>query len=81
LLSYGGADQNIKIEISLRRLMPNLKKHYELKKCLGISILVTKKDYLFASKFAALTSRRILAIFYYIWSRLKIISLLFDSQN
>lgn len=61
--------------------MPNLKEHYELKKYLGISILVTKRDYLFASKFAALTSRRILAIFYYIWSRLKIISLLFDSQN
>lgn len=57
LLSYGDADHNIKVEISTRKLMPHLKDCYELKEYLGISMLTAKKEYLFASKLAALTSR------------------------
>ena len=57
LLSYGDADHNIKTEINIRVLMPDIKQHYELKEYLGISMLVGKKDYLFASKLAALTLR------------------------
>lgn len=57
LLSYGDVDHNIKIEISVRILMPDMKAHYDIKEYLGISMLVGKKDYLFASKLAALTSR------------------------
>lgn len=57
LLSYGDADHNIKVEINIRMLMPDIKDHYEIKEYLGISMLVGKKDYLFASKLAALTLR------------------------
>lgn len=57
LLSYGDADHNIKTEISIRILVPEIKRHYEIKEYLGISMLAGKKDYLFASKLAALTSR------------------------
>lgn len=57
LLSYGDADHNIKVEVSTRILMPDIKERYEVKKYLGISMLVGKKDYLFASKLAALTLR------------------------
>lgn len=57
LLSYGDADHNIKVEVNIRMLTPNLKEHYELKEYLGISMLVGGKDYLFSSKLAALTSR------------------------
>ncbi len=57
LLSYGDADHNIKVEVNIRMLMPNLKEHYEMKEHLGISMLVGKKDYLFGSKLAALTLR------------------------
>ena len=57
LLSYGDADHNIKVEVNIRMLMPNLKEHYDLKEYLGISMLVGKKDYLFGSKLAALTLR------------------------
>ncbi|MEK7664731.1 MAG: nucleotidyl transferase AbiEii/AbiGii toxin family protein [Patescibacteria group bacterium] len=57
LLSYGDADHNIKVEINIRILMPNLKENYELKEYLGISMLAAKKDYLFASKLIALTLR------------------------
>ena len=57
LLSYGDADHNIKVEVNVRMLMPNLKEHYELKEYLGISMLIGKKDYLFASKLSALTLR------------------------
>ena len=57
LLSYGDTDHNIKIEISTRGLMPHIKDYYELKEYLGISMLVGKKEYLFAKKLAALTSR------------------------
>jgi len=69
LLSYGDADHNIKVEINVRMLMPNLKEHYELKEYLGISMLAAKKDYLFGSKLAALTLRGETAVrdIYDIW--------------
>ncbi|HNY35769.1 MAG TPA: nucleotidyl transferase AbiEii/AbiGii toxin family protein [Candidatus Pacearchaeota archaeon] len=57
LLSYGEADLNIKIEINTRRLIENVKDKYELKEYLGISMLVAKKEYLFAGKLSALTLR------------------------
>ena len=69
LLSYGDADHNIKIEVNVRILMPDMKEHYEIKEYLGISMLAGKKAYLFASKLAALTDRRLLAMrdIYDIW--------------
>ncbi|HEY4483115.1 MAG TPA: nucleotidyl transferase AbiEii/AbiGii toxin family protein [Candidatus Paceibacterota bacterium] len=57
LLSYGDTDHNVKVEVSVRILVPDIREHYEIKEYLGISMLVGKKDYLFASKLAALTSR------------------------
>jgi len=57
LLSYGETDFNIKIEINTRQLVNNIKEKYELKEYLGISMLVAKKDYLFAGKLSALTLR------------------------
>lgn len=69
LLSYGDTDHNIKVEVSVRILMPDIREHYEIKEYLGISMLAAKKDYLFASKLAALTNRRLLAMrdVYDIW--------------
>src|SRR3989338_683423 len=69
LLSYGDADHNVKVEVNVRILMPDIKEHYEMKEYLGISMLAGKKDYLFASKLSALTSRRLLAMrdIYDIW--------------
>jgi predicted nucleotidyltransferase component of viral defense system len=69
LLSYGDADHNVKVEVNVRILMPDIKEHYELKEYLGISMLAGKKDYLFASKLAALTDRRLLAMrdIYDVW--------------
>jgi predicted nucleotidyltransferase component of viral defense system len=57
LLSYGSQDHNIKIEINLRQITNNIREQYELKKYLGISILVAKQEYLFAGKLSALTLR------------------------
>ena len=57
LLSYGDADHNIKIEISKRVLVPNVKQHYEFKEFLGMAMLAAKKEYLFASKLMALSER------------------------
>jgi len=57
LLSYGGEDQNIKVEINVREPIEGPRNHYELKEYLGISMFVAKKDYLFASKLSALTLR------------------------
>ncbi|MCX6714164.1 MAG: nucleotidyl transferase AbiEii/AbiGii toxin family protein [Candidatus Vogelbacteria bacterium] len=57
LLSYGDDDHNIKVEINIRQLVANIQDYYELKEYLGISMLVAKPDYLFASKLSALTSR------------------------
>jgi len=69
LLSYGDADHNVKIEVNVRILMPYIKEHYEVKGYLGISMLVGSKDYLFASKLAALTTRNETAMrdIYDIW--------------
>ncbi len=69
LLSYDDADDNIKVEVNIRMLMPNLKECYELKDYLGISMLVGKKDYLFASKLSALSLRNETAMrdIYDIW--------------
>ena len=70
LLSYGDADHNVKVEANARILMPDIKEHYEVKEYLGISMLAGKKDYLFASKLAALTTRSETAMrdIYDIWS-------------
>lgn len=57
LLSYGDADHNVKFEVNIRMHIPGIKDHFELKEHLGISMLVGKKPYLFASKLAALTLR------------------------
>lgn len=57
LLSYGDADHNIKIEISTRDILPNLRECFEAKEHLGIGMLTAKKDYLFAGKLAALVLR------------------------
>jgi predicted nucleotidyltransferase component of viral defense system len=57
LLSYGDDDHNVKVEISIRKPAENLQDRYELKEYLGISMFAAKKDYLFASKLAALTLR------------------------
>ncbi len=69
LLSYGDADHNIKFEINIRLLAPDIKVHYEIKKYIGISMLVGKKDYLFAGKLAALTARSEIAMrdIYDVW--------------
>ena len=62
LLSYGDDDHNIKIEISTRDLIPNLKDFYILKEYLGISMLVAKREYLFAGKLSALILRSDMAM-------------------
>ena len=80
LFSCGATDHNVKVEVNarlaeaygvarVRILMPDIKEHYEVKEYLGISMLAGKKDYLFASKLSALTSRRLLATrdIYDIW--------------
>lgn len=69
LLSYGDEDHNIKVEINTRKLVENIFNHYEIREYLGISILVGKKDYLFASKLSALTLRKKVAMrdIYYIY--------------
>ena len=68
-LSYGQNNHNIKVEVSVRMLIPDIRNHYELKEHLGISMFVAKKPYLFASKLAALTSRSLTAMrdIYDIW--------------
>lgn len=68
-LSYGEDDHNIKVEVSIRTLVPNIKEHYELKEYLGISMFIGKKPYLFASKLSALTLRSRIAMrdVYDIW--------------
>src|SRR3989344_69244 len=71
LRKYGDIkdDYIIKIEANMRIFVPDIKEHYEVKEYLGISMLVGSKDYLFASKLAALTNRRLLAMrdIYDIW--------------
>ena len=62
LLFYGDDDHNIKTEINVRKLVENIQNYYEIKEYLGISMLVAKKDYLFASKLLALTLRNEVAM-------------------
>lgn len=57
LLSYGDADHNIKFEVNIRSLLPDIKLYYELKEYLGISMLAARIDYLFVGKLFALTNR------------------------
>lgn len=57
LLSYGRDDHNVKIEVNTRMYVSTIQNNFELKEYLGISMLVGKKPYLFASKLAALTLR------------------------
>jgi predicted nucleotidyltransferase component of viral defense system len=68
-LSYGDADHNIKIEINTRMILSNIKERFKIKEYLGISMLVARKDYLFAGKLAALTLRSEMAArdIYDIW--------------
>ncbi len=62
VLSYGDEDHNIKVEINTRELIPAIRDHYEIREHLGTAMLVATKDYLFASKLAALTLRNELAM-------------------
>jgi predicted nucleotidyltransferase component of viral defense system len=57
LLSYGDEEHNIKVEINMRKLAADIRKRYELKEYLGISLLAAKPEHLFAGKLIALTSR------------------------
>jgi predicted nucleotidyltransferase component of viral defense system len=54
LMSYETPDRNVKVEISLLQF-PN---EYEMKQYLGLSVLVMKKEYMFAHKLVALTERK-----------------------
>lgn len=54
LLSYSEKDYNIKIEVNKR----NFDSRYELKNYLGISMLVMKKEDMFAHKLVAMTERK-----------------------
>lgn len=54
LMSYEMPDRNVKVEISLLQY-PN---EYEIKQYLGLSVLVMKKEYMFAHKLVALTERK-----------------------
>ncbi len=69
LLSYGDTDHNIKFEVSIRTDIPSINDHFELQEYLGISMLIAKKPYMFASKLAALTLRNETAMrdIYDIW--------------
>ena len=62
LLSYGDADCNIKVEINIRNLEPNIRDYFVCRKYLGISMLAAKKTYLFTCKLIALTSRNTVAM-------------------
>ncbi len=58
LLSYGDDDHNVKVEINIRAPVQGIRDYYKIKEYLGISMLIANKDYLFASKLEALTSRK-----------------------
>lgn len=62
LLSYGENDHNIKIEISIRPKLPDMRSYYEIKEYAGISVLAAKKEYAFAMKLVALTQRKVLVM-------------------
>jgi len=54
LLDYGEREHNIKIEISTR----GMDNHYQILDYLGVSVLVMKKEDMFANKLIALCQRR-----------------------
>jgi predicted nucleotidyltransferase component of viral defense system len=54
MLSYDDPDRNVKVETSLLQF-PN---EYEIKQYLGLSVLVMKKELMFAHKLVALTERK-----------------------
>jgi predicted nucleotidyltransferase component of viral defense system len=62
LLSYGRDDHNIKVEINTRKFFSDIKNRYEFKENLGIPMLIAKPDYMFATKLAALTDRKKMAM-------------------
>ena len=62
LLSYGRDDHNIKVEINTRKFFSDIKNRYEFKENLGIPMLIAKPDYMFATKLAALTDRKNMAM-------------------
>lgn len=57
LLSYGDTDHNVKFEVNIRIDIPAIQEYFELKEYLGISMLISKKPYMFACKLSALTLR------------------------
>ncbi len=61
MLSYKKSDHNIKIEINIRNFTENSRKYYEINELLGTSMLIAKKEYLFATKLIALTERKEIA--------------------
>ena len=69
LLSYNEQAQNIKVEVDLR----SFGSRYEVKTCLGISMLVMVKEDMFAHKLVAMLERRKLASrdIYDVWFFLK----------
>jgi hypothetical protein len=57
LLSYGEKASNIKVEVS-KKIFPD---HYDVKNYLGISMLVLRKEDMFAHKLVALSERKTVA--------------------
>jgi len=57
VISYGEEERNIKVEIS-KRIFPD---RYEVKNYLGISMLVMRKEEMFAHKLVALSERKTIA--------------------
>ncbi len=58
LVSYGGKDRNIKIEIFARDQLEFIDSCYEVREYFGLSVLVSKKECMFANKLLALGTRR-----------------------
>lgn len=62
LLSYDEKGQNVKIEISARKLPYDIRKRFVLNERLGMPLLVAKKDYMYAGKLSAFLNRKKFAI-------------------
>lgn len=62
LLSYGADEHNIKIEISIRIRLTDMREYYEIKEYAGIAVLAAKKEYAFAMKLVALTQRKMMVM-------------------
>jgi len=61
LLSYGESQRHIKIEINTRKYKEQIRDHFQMKPFMGISALIMKPEYMFATKLCALTDRKELA--------------------